>query len=399
MTSGRSAERRQDAAAVVTGYAAVPPLGDTDATWEAVLAGRSAARSWPDLDELPVPVACRVAHVPAGDPRHRGRDLAGRAVGQAVAHAGIDLQSFDPARVGVFVGTTMGESAAYELAVDDGDASAFDVDGAAGQVFGRHVAELVGSRGPVRVFGTACAAGNYAIGAAADAVRSGAVDVAIAGGVEPFSRIAAVGFARMRAMTPDLCRPFVAGRRGMQLGEGAAFVIVERADEAQRRGATTRARVGTLGLASDAYHPTSPRPDGSGMASAMAGALRRSGIEAPGIGWVSAHGTGTLQSDAAEALALGTVFGAGGVPVSSVKGAIGHAMGAAAAIEAVLSVRALETGVVPPNVNGEAPDPALRLDVVTTARGAGPRAVLSCAYAFGGLCSALPFEVPARSAA
>ncbi|WP_051681929.1 beta-ketoacyl synthase N-terminal-like domain-containing protein [Cellulomonas sp. HZM] len=381
--------------AVVTGYGAVTALGDAGATWDGVLVGRCAARSWQDLaDEgFTATTACRVTHVPVGDPVRRGRDLAGRAVLDALASAGLApdfAQDLDPSRVGVFVGTTMGESAGFELAGASG--VPVDPDELSGWGIATHVARLVGATGTTRAYGTACAAGSYAIGAAAAAVRAGRLDVAVAGGVEPFSRIAMTGFSRMRAMTPDVCRPFTAGRRGMQIGEGAGFVVVEPehrvALRASRAPVRSRAVVGPLGLASDAHHPTSPRPDGSGMAAAMSAALGRGGVLPTAVGWVSAHGTGTAQSDAAEALALRSVFPSG-VPVSSVKGAIGHTMGAASAIETVLAVRALEEGLAPPNVNGTEPDPGLGIDVVVRPYAADLRWVLNCAYAFGGLDSAL----------
>jgi 3-oxoacyl-[acyl-carrier-protein] synthase II len=380
---------------VITGYAMVTPLGDTDETWEQLLRSACAARSWPDLEDegFPIGVACRVQHVASMDPRRRGRDLASRAVAEALRTADVDLANIEPKRRAVFVGTTMGESAAYELAA--GSPTPFSADDACGQVFGRHIGGEIGAQGPVRVYGTACAAGNYALGAAADMVRAGVVDVAVAGGVEPFSRIALLGFSRMRAMTPDRCRPFVAGRRGMQLGEAAAFVVVESEECAERRGAIVRAQIGALGLASDAHHPTAPRADGSGMAVAIKAGLRRTGIRPDDVGWVSAHGTGTPQSDAAEAKALHQVFGPTVPPVSSIKGAIGHAMGAAAAVESVLAIRVLETQLLPPNVNGDEPDPALGLDVVTTPRPASLRWVMNCAYAFGGLNSALLISSPA----
>ncbi|ROS21828.1 beta-ketoacyl synthase N-terminal-like domain-containing protein [Cellulomonas sp. PhB150] len=371
--------------AVVAGYGAVTGLGAAADTWAGILAGRSAARPWEDLaDEgFGVTTACRVTRLPPGDPVRRGRALADAAVADALVLADGALHGVAPDRIGVYLGTTMGESAGYEQATSSFSASAHH-----GGALAAHVASLVGATGPVRAYGTACAAGNYAIGAAAAAVRAGRVDVAIAGGVEPFSRIAMVGFARMRAMTPDLCRPFVAGRRGMQLGEGAAFVVIESAARVAARAARARAVVGALGLASDAHHPTSPRPDGSGMAAAMLAALSRSGLSPTDVDWVSAHGTGTPQSDAAEAVALRSVFPAG-VPVSSIKGAIGHTMGAASAVETVVAVRALEEGLAPPNVNGSTPDPELGLDVVVTPRAADVRWVLNCAYAFGGLDSAL----------
>jgi 3-oxoacyl-[acyl-carrier-protein] synthase II len=381
---------------VVSGTGAVCALGgDVGSTWAAVLAGRSAVRHWPDLaaEGHSVDIACRVDDALWGDDgppaRRRGRALARRAAREALDDAGLLdadgrlVDGVDPARVGVFVGTTMGESEVYEESTVTGD---FDLAEGGAPVFADAVAAEFALRGPRRTLGTACAAGNYAIGAAARAVASGRVDVAVAGGVEPFSRIAMVGFARMRAMAPAGCAPFGVGRRGMTLGEGAGFVVLQRRDDV----VTARAVIGGLGLSADAHHPTAPREDGSGMAAAMRSALTASGLSPTDVGWVSAHGTGTPRSDAAESLALHTVFGDAPPPVSSVKGALGHALGAATAIEAVISVRALETGTLPPNAGVTEVDPALGVDVVLTAREApGLDWVLSCGYAFGGLNSAL----------
>lgn len=379
----------------VTGTGAVSALGsDAEATWRGILEGRTAVRRWPDLaaEGHSLDVACRVDDTAWADgpppTRTRGRALAVRAAGEALSDAGLlgddgRLVGVDPTRVGVFVGTTMGESGVYEASTDTGQ---FDLALGGSQVFAETVASTFGVLGPCRTIGTACAAGNYAIGAAARAVASGRVDVALAGGVEPFSRIAMVGFARMRAMAPDGCAPFGLGRRGMTLGEGAAFVVLRRRSDA----GPARAVVRGLGLSADAHHPTAPREDGSGMAAAMTAALTASGLATADIGWVSAHGTGTPRSDAAESLALHQVFGDAPPPVSSVKGALGHALGAATALEAVVAVRALEDRVLPPNVGVAQVDPALDVDVVLTAREA-PRLdwVLSCGYAFGGLNSAL----------
>jgi len=319
----------------------------------------------------------------------RGRALARHAAREALSDAGLLgsdgrlVDGVDPRWVGVFVGTTMGESGVYEQSVATGG---FDLAEGGSQVFATSVAATFGIEGPCRTLGTACAAGNYAIGAAARAVASGRVDIAVAGGVEPFSRIAMVGFARMRAMAPDGCAPFGLGRRGMTLGEGAAFLVLQRREDA----VSPHAVVGALGLSADAHHPTAPREDGSGMAAAMRAALTASGLSPRDIGWVSAHGTGTPRSDAAESLALHTVFGDTPPPVSSVKGSLGHALGAATALEAVLSVRSLERRVLLPNAGVTEVDPALDVDVVLTAREAPTLDwVLSCGYAFGGLNSAL----------
>jgi len=381
---------------VVTGTGAVSALGgDVGTTWNAVLGGRTAVRHWADLAEEghPLDVACRVDDAVWGGQvpgtRVRGRALARRAARESLADAGLLgpgdrlVDGLDPSRVGVFVGTTMGESGVYEESTATGE---FDLEDGGCHVFAAHLASTFGIEGPRRTLGTACAAGNYAIGAAARAVASGRVDVALAGGVEPFSRIAMVGFARMRAMAPDGCSPFGLGRRGMTLGEGAGFVVLQRRADA----GSARAVVAGLGLSADAHHPTAPREDGSGMAAAMRAALSASGLMPSDIGWVSAHGTGTPRSDAAESLALHTVFGDTPPPVSSVKGALGHALGAATALEAVLSVRSLEAGMLVPNAGVAQVDPALDVDVVVTAREAhGLDWVLSCGYAFGGLNSAL----------
>lgn len=381
---------------VITGTGAVSALGgDVGATWDGILEGRTAVRHWPDLaaEGHALDVACRVDDaVWAGDvpgARVRGRALAHRAAEEALTDAGLLgadgrlVAGVEPARIGVFVGSTMGESGVYEESTATGE---FDLAEGGSPVFATSVASVFGLAGPCRTLGTACAAGNYAIGAAARAVASGRIDIAVAGGVEPFSRIAMVGFARMRAMAPDGCAPFGLGRRGMTLGEGAAFVVLQRREDA----VASRAVVGGLGLSADAHHPTAPREDGSGMAAAMRAALAASDLSPDDIGWVSAHGTGTPRSDAAESLALHTVFGDTPPPVSSIKGALGHALGAATALEAVIAVRSLETGTLVPNAGVAQVDPALDVDVVVTAR-AAPHLdwVLSCGYAFGGLNSAL----------
>lgn len=381
---------------VVTGLGAVSALGgDVESTWHGILEGRTAVRHWADLaaEGHALDVACRVDDAVWGDDvpgvRVRGRALALRAAREALSDAGLlgaDGRlgdGVDPGRVGVFVGTTMGESGVYEQSVATGD---FDLAEGGSQVFASSLASAFSLAGPCRTVGTACAAGNYAIGAAVRAVATGRVDIAVAGGVEPFSRIAMVGFARMRAMAPDGCAPFGLGRRGMTLGEGAGFVVLQRRADA----GSARAVVGGLGLSADANHPTAPREDGSGMAAAMRAALAASDLSPADIGWVSAHGTGTPRSDAAESLALHTVFGEAPPPVSSVKGALGHALGAATALEAVVSVRSLQRRVLVPNAGVVEVDPALEVDVVLTAREAPTLDwVLSCGYAFGGLNSAL----------
>lgn len=372
---------------VVTGMGLRTPLGsDLETLWARLLSGESASQHWPDLaaENFPIASACRLQDFEvSGDPTRRGRDLAVAAARDALTDSDLDGDG----RIGVFVGTTMGESAAFEAAADGAE---LRIDEAAGSVFAAEVARDRGLAGPLRTYGTACAAGNYALGAAATAVRKGTVTAAVSGGVEPFSKIAMLGFARSRAMSGDLCRPFDRARAGMQLGEAAAFLVLEREDQALARGRDPLAVVGGLGLSGDAFHPTAPREDGSGMAAAMRAGLAAAGIGPSEVGWVCAHGTGTLRSDAAEARALHTVFGDQTPPVASVKGALGHSLGAATAVQAVVAVQALRTRTLPPNANLVEPDDSLMLDVVIEPRPAPElRWIMSCGYAFGGLNSAL----------
>ena len=377
---------------VVTGVGFETPLGsDRETLWERLLNGETASRTWPDLvsEGFPVQRACRVeGNLGESDPARRGRALA-----RAAARAALDDADLAPTgRIGVYVGTTMGESAVFEAAAEG---AGLRIDEGVGSVFAAEVASTLGVDGPLRTYGTACAAGNYALGAAAAAVRSGAVEAAVAGGVEPFSRIAMLGFARSRAMSSDLCRPFDRDRSGMQLGEAAAFFVLESEHRALARRAEPLAVVAGFGLSGDAFHPTAPRADGSGMAAAIRACLAAAEVSGADVGWVCAHGTGTARSDAAEANALHEVFGDRPPPVSSIKGALGHSLGAATAVQAVVAALALRKRVLPPNANLVQVDESLGLDVVSKPRPA-PRLehVLSCGYAFGGLNSALLLGAP-----
>ena len=381
----------EDDRVVVTGIGLVCALGnDPERVFEKILAGEFAAREWPDLAELgfPITVANRIED--AGEygrrPARRGRALTVHAAADAIHDAGLGAGHLRNA--GVFVGSTMGESAGFEAAATD---DSTDLDDATADTFAAELVREFGMAGPRRTYGTACAAGNYAIGSAARAIASGRIDVAIAGGVDAFSRIAMLGFARVRAMTSDRCRPFDRNRRGMQLGEGAAFLVLERESSAARRGANARAVIGGLGLSGDAHHPTSPRPDGSGIAAAMRSALHASGVNEGEIGWINAHGTGTPPSDSAEAAAVASVFGERtGPPVSSLKGAFGHCMGAATAVEAAMTVLAFERRIIPPTVGVRDVDDQLPIDVVVESRPTpNLQWAMNCGYAFGGLNSAL----------
>jgi 3-oxoacyl-[acyl-carrier-protein] synthase II len=369
---------------VVTGMGLASPLGrgPTD-LWQALLAGESAARPWSDLaaEGYRAITACRIEDLDC-DPLRRGRALALTAACQAVENAGLA----PPQQTGVFVGSTLGESLAFEQAAEG---ESLDLGDFTVQSFTQAIQKRFQLAGPGRSVATACAAGNYAVGAALSAVRDGRVPAALAGGVEPFSRLAMVGFSRSRAMAPAVCRPFDQNRSGMLLGEGAAFFVLERADDALQRGATPLAEIVALGLSCDAYHAVAPQPDGQGMLKAMQAALNLAGVKPGEIDWVNAHGTGTRASDAAEGCALRALFGGRAPPVSGSKGALGHALGASSALELAICIQGLQTQIVPPTPGHEQSDPACGVACLREPVCRQIRWVLNNAFAFGGLNSAL----------
>ena len=241
--------------------------------------------------------------------------------------------------------------------------------------------------GPVVTTPAACAAGTYAIGVAASLVERGEVRRAIAIGCEAFSRLAFVGFSRMRAMSSDVCRPFSLGRPGLLLGEGAGAMVIERAADAHARGASVSGYVDGFGLSCDAHHVTGPHPEGRGARQAMERAIERAGVERSRIDYVNAHGTGTPLNDKTESLAIRAVFGEGvsAVPMSSIKALTGHMMGAAGAVEAIASLLAMRHGVIPPTWNWVEADPECEIDCVPNEpREKKLHHVISNSYAFGG---------------
>lgn len=372
---------------VVTGMGWQTPLGDElETVWKAVLAKESGVREWSDLEKegFRYHRAARIEQLEC-DPLQRGSHLAVAAISTALSNA--QLASL-PERTGVFVGSTMGESAAFEAKAAGANIDLHDY---SCQSFARKIQDHWQLSGPALAFGTACAAGNYAIGNAADSLRQGQVEVAIAGGVDPFSKIAMAGFSRARAMSPrGECRPYDQQRSGMMLGEGAGFLILEREEEARARGVEILAEVGALGISCDAYHPTAPQPEGEGISRAVRSALKQQGLSAEVIGWICGHGSGTRASDQAEAKALAAIFG-DGMRVSGSKGAFGHTLGAASALESILCVMALKEGLLPPTPGLEEQDESLPVKALSTTISHQSDYVINCAYAFGGLNTALIF--------
>jgi nodulation protein E len=251
-----------------------------------------------------------------------------------------------------------------------------------------------GITGPVYTVSTACSSANHALGQAFRMVRSGEVEVAIAGGSEaPLSLGFLKAWEAMRVVSPDTCRPFSSDRRGLILGEGAAVLVLEPVERARARGATIWGEIAGFGMSSDAHHIT--QPSALGAARAMRAALIDAELAPEAIGYVNAHGTGTLANDATEAEAIRSVFGAHtrNLPVSSTKSMHGHALGAAGALEAAATLGALQAGLIPPTANFTTPDPACDLDVVpNTPRAAQIECAISNSFAFGGLNAVLIFR-------
>lgn len=241
----------------------------------------------------------------------------------------------------------------------------------------------------------ACSSSAAAIATVADLIATGEVDVGLAGGVDSLTRICFMGFNALKLLDKRPCRPFSQNRQGMSISEGAAVLILESYAHAAARGARLRACVAGSGISSDAFHPIAPPADAEGAVRAMQEALTRADLTPCDIGYVNAHGTGTIQNDRSEAAALEQVFGAGNVLVSSTKSLIGHTMGAAGAMEAVATLLALESGILPPTANLDVPDPDVPFDCIAHAPRANAVAcAMSNSFGFGGQNVSLIFRHP-----
>lgn len=326
----------------------------------------------------------------------RAKQLALAAAKQCIEESGYDLAA-SPFRVGVVLGTTMGESKSLESCTDElsrgapgmpamatlADYLPYTISQAVGRQFGAH--------GPNAMIPNACAAGNFAIGHALSLIRTGEADAVIAGGSDAFSRYAYAGFARLGAISPDVPRPFSADRQGMTPGEGAAMLFLESLDNALARQAPIYAEIVGYGESCDAYHIT--QPDDHGIARAIGAALKMARTLPEAVSYISVHGTGTQANDMIETRALRKVFGERIPPVSSVKSMIGHSMGAASAIECVAALMTIREQFITPTMNHRRADENCALDCVPNeGRSADVEYVLKTASAFGGNNAAVVFK-------
>lgn len=347
-------------------------------------------------------------HLTTAEARRMGRcsQMALAAARMAIADASLAPEALRGPRASVVLGTTMGEADVLE----DLDAAWIHkgergVRRAVIPKYGStllpiHVARAIGAEGGVLTLPAACAAGNYAIGFATDMIRAGKADVVVTGAAEMLQVLQFSGFVRLAAMAPQKCQPFDLNRQGLILGEGAGIVVLESEAHAVRRDARLYAEIGGHGMTCDAYHITRPHPDAAGSIGAMRQAIERSGIRPGDVDFVNAHGTGTKHNDAAESKVMRDVFGDRKVPISSMKSMLGHCMGAASALEAIGCVMTLETGLYPPTIGYETPDPECDVDVVANAARKGKHdIVLNNSLAFGGYnsvtCLARPYVLPA----
>jgi 3-oxoacyl-[acyl-carrier-protein] synthase II len=400
----------------VTGIGAVCGLGwGVAALWQGLRAGRSGIGPFIRFDHSQHRTHL-AAEAPAADapalsrgPGWRRTSIADRfalfAALEAVAQAGLVPRSGIPEGlpedVGVYFGSSTGGMYESELFFADflRDVRRARLSALVAQQVnapGDAVARHLGTTGPVATFSSACASGALALGAALAAVRSGEVDVAIAGGSDSLCQLTYAGFNALRSVDEVPCRPFRAGRAGMSFGEGAAVLVLEPLERALARGAEPLAMLAGAGSSCDAHHMTAPDPTGAGAAAAVEAALADAGLAAEAVDFVNVHGTGTPLNDAAEWQALQRVFGerAGEMPLVATKALVGHLLGCSGAIEAAATVLCLHRGELHPvRQDGEA-DPALPVSLVldTPLSLPGARAAVSTSLAFGGSNAALVFS-------
>jgi nodulation protein E len=368
------------------GRCGIGPLGFRDADRLTIRIGAE-LRDWRAEDHF------RSSELPLLD---RVTQYALVAAAEAVAMAGLP-SDFGP-RGGVILGTAAGGIQTWEesyravFAEGKNRVSPLVVPRLMHNAPASHLSSRFGLTGPVLAVSSACASANHAMGLALQQIRSGAADVMLTGGAEAMLCFGGVkAWEGLRVLAPDACRPFSLGRKGMVIGDGAGVLVLEAEEHARARGATVLGEVVGFAMTADAGDIVAPSAEGA--ARAMRAALADAGLAAAEVGYVNAHGTGTLANDRAEAAAIRSVFGAAPPPVSSTKAMHGHAIGATGVLEALACLMALNEGLLPPTVGHEAPDPDCALDVVpNVARSARVDVALSNAFAFGGLNAVLAFR-------
>jgi 3-oxoacyl-[acyl-carrier-protein] synthase II len=404
---------------VITGLGALTPIGNTvDDYWTSLVEGRSGIAHFTLLDPAGYP--CTYAGEvkgfspePSIEPKAARRmarfsQFAVVAAGQAIADAKLDMAKEDPFKVGVLLGNGNGgyptiEEGVRTLVAKGGmRLSPFFFPMTLPNMAASQVSLTYGLKGYSSTVVTACAAGNQAIGEAAEVIRRGNCDVMVTGGVEAgISLLGLGGFAVMKALSTGFndnpskgSRPFDGKRDGFVPAEGAGILIIESMEHAMRRGATVLAEILGYGASADAFHIVAPDEDGAGAAKAMERAIEDAGIAPEEVDYINAHGTSTPLNDLTETLAVKRLFGkrAYEIPISSSKSMIGHGLGAAGGMEAVACVKTIMEGIIHPTINQEVPDPKCDLDYVpNVARRKDVRIAIKNSFGFGGQNACVAF--------
>ncbi|MGC8780261.1 MAG: beta-ketoacyl-ACP synthase II [Anaerolineae bacterium] len=404
---------------VVTGMGAITPLGlDVETTYQNLIEGKSGVSLLPQLDvpDAPTKIAAAVKGFDAGkylDPREARRytqfaTFAVAAATQAIEDARLDLAAEDPTRIGVDIGSALGAAMVIEeqrVVLEKRGPRGINplvVPAGISTTPPCLVAVKYGIKGPVYATVAACSTGGVVIGESAKRMMWGDADVFIAGGSDSVMSVMCItGFSRLGALSqrndaPEkACAPFAANRTGAVAAEGAAVLLLETLEHAQRRGARILAEVLGYGFTCDGYHMAAPAPDGEQAARAMRMALETAGIAPEELDWIGAHGTGTQLNDVAETKAIKMALGPAAykVPISSVKSALGHMFGGATTISAIAGIMAMHRGYLPPTINYEIPDPECDLDYIPNqARKADVRTIMVNGFGFGGQNASVVFR-------
>lgn len=396
---------------VITGLGAITPLGNTvRETWEGLVAGNSGIGPITrfDASDYPTRIAGEVKgfdsrrYIPFKEARRMSRasQMAVATAAQAIEDAGFSGGWPDEERVGVYYGTGVGGLDEIEKHLKTlwqrgwKKISPFGITSAITNMPAHHISHYFQIKGRISTITTACATGTQAVGEAAELIRRGVADLVITGGVEAVvTPISIAGFSVMRALStrndePErACRPFDRDRDGFVFSEGSATLVLEELEHAQARGAHIYAEVLGHASSSDAYHVAQPDPQGAGAVRAMKWAIEDAGLQPQDIQYINSHGPATIINDPTETLAIKKLFGehAYHTPVNSTKSMIGHPMGAAGAVEALVCALTLQEGIIHPTANHEHPDPACDLDYVPgEARYVQVETVMSNSFGLGG---------------
>ncbi|MCF8045327.1 MAG: beta-ketoacyl-[acyl-carrier-protein] synthase family protein [Desulfarculaceae bacterium] len=380
---------------VITGMGIISALGRSAVECLEGLSKEGTPPAAPDIPGCTVTKPSFGAELPSGRDTEKGRTLAlaGHAFEQAVNQAGLEVSAGE--RTGICAGTTVASQLndiEFYSRYRKGTVESYD---AVHRYLAGNPAEALkrdyGLGGPAMTVVNACSSGTDAVGTAMAWLNSGRCDAVIAGGADELNRVPLSGFNALGILSDSPCRPFDADRDGLNLGEGAAFLVLETLSSAKARGAAPMAECRAWATASDAYHLTSPRPDGLGLETAVTKALNRAGISGKRIGFINAHGTGTQTNDRTEGLVFGKLFKSS-VKIYSTKGHTGHTLGAAGAIEAVLTVLSLQRQWLPASRGYADFDENVGIRPVEKEQAIHAEYAMSTSLAFGGMNSVLIFK-------